>query len=81
MTPPIDPCAQCEQPGVLLAPSEPARTNGTLVLVMHVRCKCRVRYSVHELPELLSFEVGERVAAEAVAQWNALQQTERAASR
>lgn len=74
----IDPCAQCEEVGVMLAPSEPARTDGGFVVVMHIRCKCRVRYSTHEFA-IVSFNEGERIAAEAVEQWNASQAAERAA--
>jgi len=71
----IDPCAQCGELGVLENPSEPTRVDRCWRLVMHIRCACRVRYSVHEF-STVSFAEGERMAAEAVEQWNAQQAAE-----
>lgn len=82
----IDPCAKCGEVGVLQTPDSPAMNNGALLLVMRVRCMCRVRYSVHEFASVNAgvlherrgvFEEAERMASEAVAQWNALQAAER----
>lgn len=72
----IDPCAQCGELGVLETPSEPTRGDQGWRLVMHIRCACRVRYSAHEF-STVSFAEGERMAAEAVNQWNSLQASER----
>lgn len=71
----IDPCAQCGALGVLQTPSEPTRVDDVWRLVMRVRCMCRIRHSVHEF-SIASFAEGERMAAEAVAQWNAQQAAE-----
>lgn len=73
-----DTCARCDQPAALLEPGELARNHGRFVVPMHVGCSCRVRYSLHDLGAG-TFADGERVADEAVAQWNALQKQERSA--
>jgi hypothetical protein len=73
----IDPCARCNGSAVLESGTQ-GINNGRHFVTMHIRCRCRVRYSAHELASV-TFEAGEKAAREAADQWNASQAAERAA--